>query len=230
MTKTLWLSQLPRSDVLTLEDVLSAIDVALSEAEGARDPEWWRRPGLVEAARAVEDLERGVATNVDRGVEKFAPLAMMNLRRVLVDRVFALYDELDAAEEGLGAGDPLVWTPSAVKAELARVRGVLDTIDAEARQAAVDKKVSSDELKLWTEGAYAPGRAFVDNASTLWGSNVMTAREHEQNAAKWRAFFEQRGAVLKAPRDIVHQDKVNWEVPAFLVGVAVLLIAVKWKD
>ena len=51
MTKVQWLRNIPRAPVLTLEDVMAAIDVILSEAEAVTDPEAWRRPGLL---RAVE--------------------------------------------------------------------------------------------------------------------------------------------------------------------------------
>jgi hypothetical protein len=176
LTKIQWLASIPRSDILTIEDALRAADIVLSEAEAITDDEAWRRRGLLDAVQALESLAVGLEVNHDQGVERFSHAAMANLRRILVDRGFQLFAELDAAEQGLGAADPLVWTPKAVRAELDRVRGVLDTVDAEAKQAASDARISADELKLWQDGFYKPGRAFVDSASTFWGSNALAAR------------------------------------------------------
>lgn len=229
MTKIQWLRGIPRSDSLTLEDALHAADIVLSEAESIADEEAWRRNGLVRAVQSLEELASGLETNLDRGVQRFADLAMARLRAVLVDRGFALFDEVDAAEKGLGAGDPLVWTPKAVRAELDRVRGVLETVNAEAKQAAADNRISADELELWTKGVYHPGIAFVSSASTFWGSNAIAAREHEQNAGKWRAFLQNKGAALKGPGDLVRKEVVNWEIPLLLVGIGVLLLGIKWK-
>ena len=229
MTKVQWLRNIPRAPVLTLEDVMSAIDVVLSEAEAVTDPEAWRRPGLLRAVEAVESLEDGAAHALERGYERFAAPAMTNLRAVLVTRGFHLFDELDAAEAGLGAEDPLVWTPKAVQAELDRVRGVLDTVDAEAKRAAAEGKISADELKLWHDGVYAPGHAFVTTASTFWGSNALAAREHEQSAGKWRAFFAARGASLLGPGDLVRKPAFNWEIPLIMGAAALLLFGWKWR-
>jgi hypothetical protein len=229
MTKSQWLSQIPRSNVLTLEDVMRAIDVVLSEAEAVEDAEAWRRPQLLRAVEAVENLERGVDQNLARGTDRFSALAMANLRRVLVDRGYALFDELDAAERGLGSDDPLVWTPGAVKAELDRIRGVLDTVNAEVSAATADKKISGQEFDLWRSGVYAPAHDFVDHASTFWGSNVVAARQHEQAAGKWRDFVKARGGQLVGPPDLVKKPPgLDWQIPLILAAAALLVFGLKW--
>jgi hypothetical protein len=97
--------------------------------------------------------------------------------------------------------DPLVWTPSAVKAEIARIRGVLDTINLEMSQALKDGKVSNDEWKNW-KNQYLSAHKFLDKASSLWGSNVIAARQHEQDALKWRSLITSRGGQIMGPADL----------------------------
>jgi hypothetical protein len=107
----------------------------------------------------------------------------------------------------LAAGaDPLIWTPSSVKAELDRVRSVLDAINAETSQAVTDGKMTGVEWNGW-RSVYLAGHKFVDTASTLWGSNVATARGYEQEAGKWRALIKSRGATMTAPADLVNPPK-----------------------
>lgn len=101
------------------------------------------------------------------------------------------------------SADPIVWTPSAVKAELDRVRSVLDAINMEMSQAVTDGKLSGLEWNGWRV-VYLAGHKFVDSASTLWGSNVATARQHEQEAGKWRDLIKARGAQLVAPPGLVN--------------------------
>jgi hypothetical protein len=96
--------------------------------------------------------------------------------------------------------EPFLWTPSAVRAEVARTRGLLDLADREVRQAAADKKVSAAELATWTD-AYKAGRKFTDSASSLWGSNVAPSRQLGLEAERWRALVRQRGGAAAAPAD-----------------------------
>jgi hypothetical protein len=139
------------------------------------------------------------------------------------------------------SGDPLVWTPSAVKAEFDRIRNVLDTINKEMSQAVTDKKMSGDEWSQWYQ-VYKTGHDFVDTASTYWGSNVVVARQHEQNAGKWRDIIKGRGAKMTGPSDLVKQpeqgllDKLtgpglnNFSAAIAvggIIGVGVLILAVK---
>lgn len=107
---------------------------------------------------------------------------------------------------GLGSSDPLVWTPSAVKGEFDRIRNVLDTINREMSQAVNDGKMSGAEWEQWFK-VYKTGHDFVDTASTYWGSNVATARQHEQEAGKWRDLMKSRGAKLQAPSGLVKQPE-----------------------
>ena len=96
--------------------------------------------------------------------------------------------------------DPFLWTPSAVRAELARVRGQLDLADREVRQAVADKKISPAELASWAD-TYREGRKFTDSASSLWGSNVSPARQLGVEAERWRTLVRQRGGKSAAPAD-----------------------------
>ena len=113
--------------------------------------------------------------------------------------------ELETGKPALGGDykstDPLVWTPTAVKGEFDRIRNVLDTINKEASQAVTDKKITGAEWQQWF-AVYQTGHKYVDTASTLWGSNVLTARQHEQEAAKWRDLFKVRGAKMTGPQDL----------------------------
>lgn len=99
----------------------------------------------------------------------------------------------------LGDGDPLVWTPSAVRAELDRIRGVIDTTNVEMSGAVKAGKMTGDEWNQWFHGVYEPAHKLVDDASTLWGSNVQLARQHEQAALKWRETILARGAAPVGP-------------------------------
>lgn len=137
--------------------------------------------------------------------------------------------------------DPLVWTPSAVKGEFNRIRTVLDTINKEASQAVKDGKMNGDEWAQWFS-VYNTGHKFVDTASVYWGSNVLTARQHEQEAAKWRDLIKSRGGKLTGPQELIRPpDKPLMDqltAPGFnklsaaiavggIVGVAVLVLAIK---
>ncbi len=139
------------------------------------------------------------------------------------------------------SSDPLVWTPSAVKAEFGRVRNVLDTINREASQAVTDGKLSGTEWNQWF-ATYNAGHKFVDTASVYWGSNVITARQHEQEAAKWRDLIKSRGAKLTGPQELVRPpdkplldqltapglNKVSAAIAvAGVMGVGVLILAIK---
>jgi hypothetical protein len=45
--------------------------------------------------------------------------------------------------------DPLVWTPTAARAELERVRGVLDAVNEEASAAHGAGRISPAEWRAW---------------------------------------------------------------------------------
>lgn len=139
------------------------------------------------------------------------------------------------------SSDPLVWTPSAVRAEFTRIRNVLDTINKEASQAVTDGKMTGDEWKQWFE-VYKAGHHFVDTASVYWGSNVLTARQHEQEAAKWRDLIKSRGAKLTGPNQLVRPpdaplldqltkpglNKVSAAIAVGgIMGVGLLVMAIK---
>lgn len=130
----------------------------------------------------------------------------------------------------VGDADPLVWTPSAVKAELNRVRGVLDTVNKEMSQAVTDGKLSGDEWKRWFDGVYTPAHKLVDESSSLWGGNVSAARQHEQDALKWRALVISRGARTVGPSDLGRKPAVipeKVQIAALLVGGLVLYALLK---
>jgi hypothetical protein len=98
----------------------------------------------------------------------------------------------------LGSDDPIVWTPSAVKAEMDRVLGVLDTVNADVSAAYGEHKISASEWKQWRK-TYEAGHAFARKSSHLWGSNVKAARRHEAEALKWRELVAGRGGKLQGP-------------------------------
>jgi hypothetical protein len=116
-----------------------------------------------------------------------------------------------------GSDDPLVWTPSAVKGEIARIRGVLDMVNLEMSQALKDGVVSNDEWGTW-KTQYLTTHRFLDKASSLWGSNVVAARQHEQDALKWRNLIKSRGGKIMGPPDLGRK-------PEFPINTTTLAIA-----
>lgn len=107
---------------------------------------------------------------------------------------------------GLGAlawatsrtGEPHVWTYSAVRAELARIRRVLDTLNDDMAQALRTKLITGREWGEWSGTRRSVDR-FLASASPMWGSNVRVARDHEAGLEKWRAFLRRRGAPVTNP-------------------------------
>jgi hypothetical protein len=120
----------------------------------------------------------------------------------------------------MGSDDPLVWTPSAVKAEMDRIIGVLDTVNADVSIAFAEKRVSPSEWKQWRR-TYETGHAFASTSSHLWGSNVVTARQHEREALKWRELVADRGGKLQGPGDLGRsKDFPTTQVALAVGGVA----------
>ena len=104
--------------------------------------------------------------------------------------------------------DPLVWTPSAVRAEFGRIRNVLDTVNTEASQAVKDKKLQPAEWDRWFS-FYNTAHKYVGKASAYWGSNVVVARSYETEALKWHELIAKRGGSTLGP---------EMEKPAGLFG------------
>lgn len=129
-----------------------------------------------------------------------------------------------------GSDEPLIWTRSAVKGELARIRGVLDTVNSEASQAALNEKITPAEWQQW-RGTYLNGHKFVTSASSFWGSNVEVARQHEKEALKWHELFAARGSTLQGPRNLGRdEDRITPKVLMALGGIAataMLISAIK---
>jgi hypothetical protein len=96
--------------------------------------------------------------------------------------------------------EPLVWTRSAVRGELDRIRNLLDLTNREMTQAVKDKKVTGEEWQGWRD-TYVAGHKFLDEASVNWGSNVAPARQHAAEAERWRDLLKSRGASLVGPVD-----------------------------
>lgn len=113
---------------------------------------------------------------------------------------------------------PLVWTPSAVKAELARVRTVLDAVNQDVSAAAGKKAVSTEEWNNWRQ-LYLAAHNFVDTASTIWGSNAVQARDYEQQAGKWRDLVRSRGGAVMGPENIVRKPVTNWDTTALVTAL-----------
>jgi hypothetical protein len=100
----------------------------------------------------------------------------------------------------LGLDEPLVWTPGAVKSELLRVLGVVDTVNRDMSRAVKDGKLSGPEWEQWRQ-TYLESHEFLTHASNKWGSNVKIAREHETQALKWRELVDSRGGHLQGPKN-----------------------------
>jgi hypothetical protein len=124
---------------------------------------------------------------------------------------------------------PLVWTSSAVKAELARVRVILDTVNQDISAASGKHQVSDDEWRQWRQ-LYDAAHHFVDTASTLWGSNAIQARDYEQQAGKWRDMVKSRGGTTSGPSDIVRKPTTNWDTATIVVAAVVGLVILKFWD
>ena len=103
--------------------------------------------------------------------------------------------------------DPLVWTPTAARAELDRVRGVLDSVNDDASEAGAAGKLTPAELRSWRR-TYAAG-VKVTGSSSLWGSNVVAARQHEQEALKWRRLISSRGTAIVGPPELGRRPEGN---------------------
>jgi hypothetical protein len=100
----------------------------------------------------------------------------------------------------LGLDEPFVWTPSAVKSELLRVLGVVDTANRDMSRAVKESKLSGPEWEQWRQ-TYLTSHEFLTHASNKWGSNVKIAREHETQALKWRELVASRGGQLQGPQN-----------------------------
>lgn len=127
----------------------------------------------------------------------------------------------------LAASDPLIWTPSAVASELSRILGVLDIVNADVSAAAGAKKITDAEWTTW-RAFYLTTHEFLTTASRWWGSNVNTARQYEQEIAKWRELVKSRGQTTSGPADLVRRDPSAtssgvswWTIAAFAGAVGV---------
>jgi hypothetical protein len=123
--------------------------------------------------------------------------------------------------------DPLIWTPSAVKGELDRILAVIDSVNMDVSNATKAGKISGAEWNTWYQ-VYLAAHNFLTSASTLWGSNVKTAREHEAEAAKWRDLVKQRGAAVQGPENLIRQNPSSgfsyWTAALILGGAAATIV------
>lgn len=121
----------------------------------------------------------------------------------------------------LAASDPLIWTPSAVASELSRILSVLDLVNADVSAAAGAKKITDTEWGTW-RSFYLTTHEFLTTASHLWGSNVNTARQYEQEIGKWRDLVKSRGQTTSGPANLVRNDPgasgVSWWTIALVAG------------
>jgi hypothetical protein len=104
--------------------------------------------------------------------------------------------------------DPLVWTPSAVRAELDRVRSVLELVQPDLLRARSLGKISEVEWRAWRR-TYQTGLRLATRGSSLWGSNVVAARQHEQVALRWRELVKSRGVPLTGPEKLGRPPEEN---------------------
>jgi hypothetical protein len=96
--------------------------------------------------------------------------------------------------------DQLMLTPSFVRAELSRVRDLLDLTNREVSRAVADGKVSDVEWKSWSD-TYRTGHKMVDSASPMWGSNVAASRQYAAEAERWRELVRSRRGKTAGPED-----------------------------
>jgi len=127
-------------------------------------------------------------------------------------------------QQGLASigSDPLIWTPAQVRAEMARIRGVLDAVNLDVSAAAKTKpaKITHAEWLQW-EAFYKSSHKFVTDASGWSGGNVSVARELEQKAAGWRKLVQSRGAKTSGP-DIASNPDDKKSMPVWVyAGLAV---------
>ena len=125
----------------------------------------------------------------------------------------------------MGADDPLVWTPSAVKSEMDRIIGTLDAANADVSRAFGEKRLSPSEWKQWRR-TYETGHAFAAKSSHLWGSNVKVARQHEAEALKWRELVASRGGNSQGPDLSRPSDFPTTKVALAVGGVAAVAFLV----
>lgn len=114
------------------------------------------------------------------------------------DLIFGKTSRRFSRETSIGDEPVLVWTPSAVRAELSRIRNVLDTVNTEASQAVKDKQLLPAEWERWFS-FYNTAHKYVTKASAYWGSNVMAARNYEAQAIKWHELIVKRGGMALGP-------------------------------
>ena len=131
----------------------------------------------------------------------------------------------------LGSDDPMVWTPSAVKAEMLRVLGIVDLVNLDVSKAFADKKISDAEWRQWRQ-EYLGAHQFLTSSSSLWGSNVAIARQREQDALKWRELIASRGGNLQGPKNPGRkEDGITTTQVALAVGgiaaTALLITAIR---
>jgi hypothetical protein len=133
---------------------------------------------------------------------------------------------LDAGFYLDASDDPWVWTPSAVSAELNRILAVIDSVNMDVSNATKVGKITSAEWNTWYQ-VYLAAHNFLTSASSLWGSNVMTARQHEAEAAKWRDLVKKRGAAVQGPENLIRRDPesgFNYWTAALVVSGAVAAV------
>lgn len=98
-------------------------------------------------------------------------------------------------------GDPLIWTPSAIKSEMMRILGIVDAMNQDASRAVKEGRLTPTEWQQWRH-TYLASHAYLNTASNLWGSNIAVARGHEREANKWRELIASRGGSLQGPRNL----------------------------
>jgi hypothetical protein len=120
--------------------------------------------------------------------------------------------------------DPLIWTPSAVGAEFKRILAVIDSVNLDVSTAQKAGKISGDEWNTWYS-VYLTAHNYLTTASTLWGSNVAVARQHEQEAGKWRDLIASRGQAVSGPENMVRTDTASgvsyWTIALVAGGILV---------
>lgn len=103
---------------------------------------------------------------------------------------------------------PLVWTPSAVAAEIDRVRSTALTLDREIEAS----RTGSPAFRVAWRNFYDEISRWLDSEpSTLWGGNAVMADAYLERIAVWRQEFEAQGGASAAPSD----EMKDGEAPIF---------------
>ena len=126
--------------------------------------------------------------------------------------------------------DPLIWTSDSAKAELNRIRIVLDTINREMSQGVKDGIVTSPEWESWYD-LYTSAHKLttIRTFFTVWKGDIMMARQQEKEALKWHnLILSRRGQNLDPAGMTQKKDEpspldLGWNLPTMALTASGIL-------